>query len=162
MPKLTDDIYINFRRLKSQDVEDLSSALLQSSVDYIRYFHPFDFDTSSIRCVLNNANKDKFFAIELISIATKLFSGFYMLRGFDEGYIDPMYGVFIAQPYTGQGIARLSLAHAECYCKIHKHKRLLLKVHPNNFRAKSLYESFGFQFMREDLISQNLVLYKDL
>ena len=85
-----------------------------------------------------------------------------MLRGMDEGYAEPMYGVFITQEWQDKGIARLTLYHAECFCKINLYKRLLLKVNPNNYLAKKLYESIGFQFLREETTINNVVLYKDI
>jgi len=156
--------YISFRILNNSDVESLSNLLLNSSSEYIKYFHPFDFQWLSIQKILDSAINDKFFGIELkhdSSESDKLI-GFYMLRGMDEGYTEPMYGVFINQEWQGKGIARLTLSHAECFCKINSYKGLLLKVNHNNYLAKKLYESIGFQFLREETTINNVVLYKDI
>lgn len=156
--------YINFRILNNSDAEFLSNLLLDSSSEYIKYFHPFDFQRLSIQKVLDSAINDRFFGIELKQNSSELSEliGFYMLRGIDEGYTEPMYGVFISQEWQGKGIARLSLYHAECFCKINSYERLLLKVNPNNHFAKKLYESMGFQFLREETSINNIILYKNI
>lgn len=156
--------YISFRLLHSSDAQNLSNILLNSSSEYVKYFHPFDFQILSIHKIIDSAINDKFFGIELKDniLANSKLIGFYMLRGMDEGYTDPMYGVFIDQQWQGKGIAKLSLYHAECFCKINLYKRILLKVHHNNDRAQKLYKSIGFQFLREEPKINNVVLYKDI
>ncbi|MDH6063305.1 GNAT family N-acetyltransferase [Umezakia ovalisporum] len=156
--------YITFRLLQSSDSENLSNLLLNSSSEYVKYFHPFDFQALSIQKILDSVINDKFFGIEVKtnSLVNSKLIGFYMLRGMDEGYIEPMYGVFIDQQWQNKGIAKLSLYHAECFCKINSYKRLLLKVNSDNYIAKNLYESIGFKFLKEDTKISNIVLFKDL
>jgi len=162
MSNLNDKNYIYLKRLGSQDAEKLSDLLLQSNPDYAFFFHPFNFEVSSIRQILEKNIKDVFFGIQLQKAQADMLIGFYMLRGLDEGYLEPMYGVFIAQEYSGKGIAHFTLAHAECFCRINRYSRLLLKVHPQNNRARHLYESLGFQLLSHDPFNQNFILYKDL
>ena len=156
--------YISFRVLKVIDSKIISQLLLNSPSEYTKYFHPFDFYQSAIEVVLEKAVKDKFFGIELkseMSPESKLI-GFYMLRGLDEGYIEPMYGVFIYYRYAGQGIASLAVSHAESFCKLSGYKKLLLKVFGENIRAKRLYDYLGFKFLREDESSKQIVFYNSL
>jgi ribosomal protein S18 acetylase RimI-like enzyme len=156
--------YINFRLLRSSDAASISNLLLSSSLDYLKYFHPFDFHEASISSKLDAAIIDKYFGIQLESNSLNgpELVGFYMLRGMDEGYLEPMYGVFISQHWHNKGIARLSLCHGECFCKMNSYKRLLLKVHPNNYRARNLYESFGFMIVRDVVNTSNILMLKDL
>jgi ribosomal protein S18 acetylase RimI-like enzyme len=154
--------YINFIKLKSSDSEAMSQLLLDSPQSYIQYFQPFDFQTTSIRKILETAEKDIFLGVKLQSESNQELVGFYMLRGLDEGYDEPMYGVFISNKYMSKGIARLTIQHAECLCKMNSYKRLLLKVHLENPRAKRLYESLGFKFLRENPSNKNIVLYKNI
>ncbi|AFW95342.1 acetyltransferase [Anabaena sp. 90] len=156
--------YISFRILNNSDAQSLSNLLLNSSSEYLKYFHPFDFQPLSIQKILDSVVNDKFFAIEIKqdSLESEQLIGFYMLRGMDEGYTEPMYGIFITEEWQRKGIAKLSLYHAECFCMLNLYKRILLKVHPNNYRAKKLYESIGFQFLREEIKINNIVLYKNI
>ena len=156
--------YVSFKLLDGSDAELLSNLLLASPFDYARYFHPFDFHVSAVSSKLDSAIDDKYFGMVLENSSSNRSElvGFYMLRGMDEGYLDPMYGVFIDQHWQNKGIARLSLCHAECFCKINLYKRLLLKVHSRNHKAKSLYESFGFKAISYDTKIENTVFFKDL
>jgi RimJ/RimL family protein N-acetyltransferase len=156
--------YVNFRLLSIYDAEGLSNLLLNSPQEYIEYFHPFEFQVVLIQSIIKNCIKDKLFAIEVVSdkLDTGQLVGFYMLRGMDEGYLEPMYGVFISREWQAKGIARLSLYHAECFCKINLYRRILLKVNQNNHNAQKLYESIGYRFLRDESRINNIVLYKDL
>jgi len=50
--------------------------------------------------------KDQWFMIEIERDGALQPAGFYTLRGLDEGYADPMYGVFIAEEFCGRGLGR--------------------------------------------------------
>jgi RimJ/RimL family protein N-acetyltransferase len=156
--------YINFSSLTVTEAGLISQLLLDSPPDYVKYFHPFDFNLHSLKLILEKTIKDRFFGVELKSETShnNELIGFYMLRGLDEGYTEPMYGVFIHRKYSGKGIASLTIAHAESFCKLQGYKQLLLKVFPENIRAKNLYERLGFEFLRKDESSQQLVLGKEL
>lgn len=156
--------YISFRTLKVIDSELISQLLLNSPTEYTKYFRPFEFNPYSIQLVLEKAVKDKFFGVELKSeISPKIeLIGFYMLRGLDEGYQEPMYGVFVSHKYRGKGIGRLTINHAESFCKFQGYKQILLKVFPENIRAKKIYQDLDFQFLRKDKSSKQTVLYKKI
>ena len=78
----------------------LSKKLLEESRDYIGHFIPFDFSEDSIQKILSSKKADKFFGLFL----NKELVGFYMLRGFDEGYETPAYGVWISSEYSNKGL----------------------------------------------------------
>ncbi|MBD2197809.1 MULTISPECIES: GNAT family N-acetyltransferase [Calothrix] len=156
--------YVSFRILQYSDAEKLSDILLKSDKSYIKYFHPFDFQVATIQKILFKSCKDKFFGVVLesgLSQESDLI-GFYMLRGLDEGYTDPMFGVFISQQYSSKGIGRITITHAESFCKFCGYEKLLLKVNPENTRARKMYESLGFRYLREEGLLKNLVLYKNI
>jgi RimJ/RimL family protein N-acetyltransferase len=88
--------------------------------------------------------------------------GFYMLRGLDEGYPAPMYGVFIGYSHRNKGLASQSLLHAETTCRSSHIERLMLKVHPHNTVAKKLYEARGFTPLRQDPQNNNTIMEKSL
>ena len=154
--------YISFRTLKGIDSELISQLLLNSPKEYTKYFRPFDFNPSSIQLVLEKAVKDQFFGVEFKSenYPKSELIGFYMLRGLDEGYTEPMYGVFVSHKYSGKGIARLTITHAESFCKFHGYKQILLKVFPENIRAQKIYRNLDFQFLRKDKLSKQILLCK--
>jgi RimJ/RimL family protein N-acetyltransferase len=150
------------RVLSPADAEAVSQLLSASSPEYMRFFHPFDFGVTSVRCQLEKAKIDTFFGLVLDSNNESTLAGFYMLRGMDEGYPNPMYGVCVPDQYHGKGLARLTLVHAEVHCALNGWEQILLKVHPENVRAKKLYESVGYRFLREESASGEVVLCKQI
>jgi ribosomal protein S18 acetylase RimI-like enzyme len=157
-----DSIHVSIRLLTPADANTISSLLLGSSAEYVRFFHPFAFDAATIRSQLERAKKDVFFGVDVGSASTRELAGFYMMRGLDEGYPDPMYGVFVSWHYSNKGLARLTLDHAFSFCKLNDYEKILLKVDPRNVRAKKLYESCGFRFLREEPGSHDVVLCKEV
>jgi RimJ/RimL family protein N-acetyltransferase len=159
---LGETLHVNFRVLTPDDANAVSRLLLEGSTEYMRFFHPFAFDSSTVRLQLERAKKDVFFGLEVGSCSEGELAGFYMMRGLDEGYPNPMYGVFVSPTFCCKGLARLTLSHAICFCKLNHYERILLKVDPNNVRAKKLYESCGFHFLRNESASREIVLYREI
>lgn len=149
-------MYVSFKKLVLKDAESLYQLLIKSTENYVRYFSPFAFEINTISKLLLNADKDQIYGIELNDKTSTRIIGFYMLRGLDEGYADPMYGVFISEEFSSMGIAKLTLSHAEIFCKMNSFHKLLLKVDTENKRAKSLYCSLGFKTTKK--LSDNILL----
>lgn len=163
-PAKTQCGYIGIRPLVPADADQLSRLLMADPPEYTRHFHPFAFTEAIIQEQITGAGLDQFFAIELRVTGGNCSEliGFYMLRGLDEGYNDPMYGVYISAAFSGLGIGHLTLQHAECYCRTCGLQAILLKVHPDNVRARRLYETLGYHYLRDDSSIGNLVLFKEL
>jgi RimJ/RimL family protein N-acetyltransferase len=154
--KILKDIYI--KKIDTNSAEDLAELLKNENPEYSQYFTAFNFDYQTIKQKLNNLKKDSFWGIYL----EKSLIGFHMLRGFDEGYDIPSYGVFISKDFSGKGLSKLTLQHAISYCKINGIKQLMLKVHPENLVAKKIYEDFGFKQTGVDKKNDNLIYHKKL
>lgn len=147
---------IGFKRLRAENALELSRLLQSAPSSYSRYFVPFDFSLESIATILKQAKKDIYFGIEVGGVP----AGFYILRGFDQGYRVPAYGVWIAPKYKNCGLAALTLAHAFAICKLNRIGRLMLKVHPKNIKALKLYEKMGFVRTDVDPKNSNFVYHK--
>ena len=150
------DLTIN--KLDKRFSSEISALLRKESPDYSKYFVPFTFDSDTIYRILDNLKKDSFWGIFVVD---KLV-GFYMLRGFDEGYDIPSYGVWISKEYSNKGLSKFTLQHASSYCKINQIKKIMLKVHPGNTAAKTTYENFGFHQEGFDSKNNNLIYYKEI
>ena len=70
-------------------------------------------------------------------------------------------GVTIAQAFSNLGLAKLSLDTSKSICRMRQVHRLMLKVHPDNQRAKRLYERSGFVQSGIDERNGNLIYYFD-
>jgi len=138
----------------------VAELLQAASPEYVRFFRPFEFSCKAIEKLAWRSEKDQWFAVEIEQGGGFQAAGFYMLRGLDEGFADPMYGVFIAENFHGCGLARATLAHAEAMCRLNGWPNLLLKVDPENTQAFGLYEAGGFRFARIDPTTGNQVLIK--
>ncbi len=149
---------LEIKKIDQSFSSQLSNMLSSSSIEYNQHFIPFLFDEKTIYNILINTKKDYFYGIffsnELV--------GFYMLRGFDEGYEIPSYGVFIKEEFSSKGLGKLSLDHAISLSKLLNKKRIMLKVHPENKTAKTLYEKYGFQQEGMDPKNSNMIMFKDL
>ncbi len=138
---------IEIRQLKSDDASVLSATLQQATESDRRFFHPFEFSVDAVREQLQKCISDVFVGL-FVADGAEL-AGFYMLRGVDEGFASPMYGVFIGPEHRRRGLARLSLQHATAVCRIRNYPSLLLKVYESNAVAVQLYQSLGFSMLRE-------------
>ena len=149
---------VEIKELLSDQASTLSELILNTPKDHTKYFAPFSFEEDSIKKIINNAVNDKYFGIFINDDIV----GFYMLRGFDEGFEVPSYGVWISDRFSGLGLSMLTLQHAITFCKINNIKKIMLKVHPENIIAKSIYETFGFKQEGFDDNNSNLIYYKSL
>ena len=147
---------LEIKRLNIDHSKELSELLQSADKDYTQYFIPFAFDSETILKILSNVIKDQYYGI----FTENNLVGFYMLRGFDEGYEIPSYGVWVAKDFSSKGISKLTLQHAISFCKINNIKKIILKVHPDNVIAKNIYESFGFIYEGVDKRIGHLIYYK--
>jgi RimJ/RimL family protein N-acetyltransferase len=149
---------IEISELKPADADELAAILQNSGKEYSKHFIPFSFDSAVIKSLLSDARKDKYFAVK----ADKEIAGFFMLRGFDQGYEIPSYGVWIAEKYSGLGLSQLTLLYSISFCKINGIKKMMLKVAPENSAAKHIYEKFDFRQEGIDSNIGHMIYYKEL
>ncbi|XOV90877.1 MAG: GNAT family N-acetyltransferase [Bacteroidota bacterium] len=149
---------LEIKKLLPSNASELAEIMALDPPGYAKYFVPFEFSESSFYKIISQAVKDHYFGL---FYDNKLI-GFYMLRGFDQGYSTPAYGVFITEKYSKKGLGRLTLKHAIATCKLDGANKLMLKVHPENISAKNLYQSEGFTINGEDAKYNNLIMIKEL
>ncbi len=122
------------------DAAELSRILAASRPEYVTHFHPFAFDEQSVRQQLERARRDRFWGLR----CGGELAGFFMLRGFDEGYERPAFGVFIAEHFAGRGLARRALNASIKWCEETGVREMMLKVYRENATALRIYEEAGF------------------
>lgn len=149
---------LEIKRLDNHHSKDLADLLQSSTQQYSQYFIPFPFDLEAISGILSKAIKDQIYGIYV----EDNLAGFYMLRGFDEGYSVPSYGVWISEKYSNKGLSTFTLQHAISFCKLNSIKKIMLKVHPDNIAAKHIYEKYGFKKTGIDPKIHHLIYHKDL
>jgi RimJ/RimL family protein N-acetyltransferase len=70
-----------------------------------------------------------------------------MLRGWDEGFDRPSFGVYIAEEFSRRGLSKLALQYALSWCRLNDVSAVMTKVHPDNTSAQLVYEQAGFEFI---------------
>jgi RimJ/RimL family protein N-acetyltransferase len=128
--------------LTAQDASALAALLGRQRKEYVTSFHPFAFDAVTIGRILADCRADRFWGLRMDGEL----AGFFMLRGFDEGYARPSFGVLVSEESAGRGLARLAIGHALQWCAENGVECVMLKVDPANGRALRIYQDAGFEF----------------
>ncbi|MEI8229660.1 MAG: GNAT family N-acetyltransferase [Candidatus Peregrinibacteria bacterium] len=124
------------------DIAELSDLILDDSPDYRAHFIPFPFDRAALLSRMTSAQKDRYWVIRVRG----RIGCFFMLRGFDEGFERPSFGVYVGEHFAGSGLAGLALHYVLSWCHLHSVASVMLKVHPENSAARHIYERAGFTF----------------
>ncbi|HEY9283167.1 MAG TPA: GNAT family N-acetyltransferase [Pyrinomonadaceae bacterium] len=145
------------RPLTDADAPALASMLKSQSPEYVRFFTPFTFDEAAVAAILAGSGQDVYMGLYWRA----RLAGFFMLRGWDAGYEVPAYGVLVDEAHSGYGLTTLTLGLAKAICRLRAAPRLMLKVHPDNARAKRLFERAGFKQTGVEPGSGGLVYHLD-
>jgi len=110
-----------------------------------KFFHPHPFDDETAERIARDSimYRDLYY---LVLSHNENIAGYFMLRGFDEGYEIPSFGVIVHPEFRRKGLGRATMEITINVCRTLKIKKLMLKVYDKNIAAKSLYDSFGFKF----------------
>jgi RimJ/RimL family protein N-acetyltransferase len=146
------------RPLQPDDAPELAALLSGQPSSYVQHFHPFRFDLQVVSTLLRERQRDCYMGLW---IGARLV-GFFMLRGFDQGYTVPSFGVLVDRDWRGRGLGRLALEVSKTMCRLLAAEKLMLKVHPSNAAARALYESEGFVQTAVDPAHGHLVYHLEL
>lgn len=73
-----------------------------------------------------------------------------MLRGWSEGYMVPSLGIAVRTSAQGRGLGRTMMRHLHAEARRRGATVVRLRVHPDNIRARRLYETLGYAYAGED------------
>ncbi len=122
-----------------QDAERLNNMMQEETANYMQHFTAFSVP-GALLSQYSKAKKDRFFSLR----SKGYLAGFFCLRGWDAGYDRPSFGVYVAHPFKGQGLASLALTYMLEWCCENQVGSVLLKVSEFNTVARKLYEKVGF------------------
>lgn len=138
-------------RLGADDVPAIVRLLETANAADRRYFTPFQYTFEAVDAAIKPMVKDGIYGVtQAVKHGSRDLLAFYMLRGLDEGYPAPMYGVFVAPTARRVGIASLTIRHAITLCKLNRFPSLMLKVFPENQAAVGAYVAMGFKPLRDE------------
>jgi RimJ/RimL family protein N-acetyltransferase len=144
---------LEFRVVGPRDAQALAEVF--SDIDET-FFCPHPFTSSEALRIANNLGKDAY----TILLHGQRPVAYGMLRGWDEGYAVPSLGIAVRTSAQGRGLGRLMMAHLHAEAGRRGATVVRLRVHPNNVRARRLYESLGYAYAGKD--RGELVMLVDL
>jgi ribosomal-protein-alanine N-acetyltransferase len=151
---------IVIRRIAAEDGPALGNffTALAADNETVRFFHPHPFtpEFAADLCAQAAVRKDRYY----IACFKGIIISYMMLRGWDEGYAIPSFGVCTHPDLRDVGLGQALLAHAVAECQATGAAKLRLTVFKNNERAAHVYRKFGFDFT--DKNEQELVGVLDL
>ena len=133
---------LEFRSIGEEDGDALAGFLNRQPDFYRGDFHPFQEESpEAIRALLHEGTKDRFRSVQF----GETWVAFFMLRGWEEGYDRPSFGVLVDHEFSHRGLGKLCLVSALSECRLLGVEQVMLKVAPANLVAVSLYEKAGFK-----------------
>jgi len=123
-------------------------AALAADADTARFFHPHPFtqEFAAELCEGASTRKDRYY----VACFQGAVIAYMMLRGWDEGYSVPSFGVCTHPALRDVGLGQALLAHALAECRAVGACKLRLTVFKSNERAVHVYTKFGFIFQEKN------------
>ncbi len=103
-------------------------------------FDPFPLDAEQARRIALEPHEDRYY----LALRDGRPVGLSMLRGFDEGYAIPSFGIFVDHESHGEGVGRALTAWTVEQARRRGCPAVRLTVYAANRPALRLYESLGF------------------
>jgi glycosyltransferase involved in cell wall biosynthesis/ribosomal protein S18 acetylase RimI-like enzyme len=133
---------IELRSLTTGDRSELRSFFVRNDVPAVTTtFDPFALDERSADRILDERREDLFFGA---FAADGRMLALSMLRGWDEGYETPSFGIAVDHELHGQGLGRRMTAWTIDQARARGCAAVRLTVYDDNPAATTLYGSLGF------------------
>lgn len=132
-------------RLDDQPALTEFFRLVNEDCEGAKWFHPHPFTPEAAAAICRKATQGRD-AYAVAEVDGRNIVGYGMLRGFDEGYETPSFGVYVLPHYRHRGIGRLILYWAIGEAIRAGAHRIMIKVYTENTRARTLYEAEGTSF----------------
>lgn len=130
---------LTIRPLEPIDAALITDFMSRQSAEYKSFFYAFGTDENDIKKKLDSCREDSYSGVfwrdTLISI--------FMLRGWDDGYEIPAFGVLVDEKFRGQSILSLTVDTAKIICRLAGAEKIMVKIHPNNTPLKNVHR-MGF------------------
>jgi ribosomal protein S18 acetylase RimI-like enzyme len=111
-----------------------------NDADTTARFDPFPLTAGRARAIAEQPRADLYFAAEIDGELV----GMTMLRGWDEGYDVPSFGILVDRAHRGGGLGRALTSQTLERARAAGAHRVRLSVYASNTVALRLYEALGF------------------
>lgn len=127
--------------VSANNVDELVALFAANRVPAVTAtFDPFELTDEEARRIALEPRRDEYFVARgptgLVAMS--------MLRGFDEGFEIPSFGIFVDRRRQGRGIGSWLTQWTIGWSDDHGHPAIRLSVYAGNPRAIGLYRSLGF------------------
>ena len=153
------------RQAQETDYEGLARFFEENNTaEVTRQFHPFPLSRETARQIACTNHLDRYY----VAMMKREVVGLCMLRGWDEGFDIPSFGILLDYRYHGLGLGRQMTEFAIAQAKRLGCGRVRLTVYASNVRSVRLYLSLGFkEIYREPVIvageaDTKLIMMKDM
>jgi len=151
---------LRFAPVRHDDAHDLGEffELLASDPDTPRLFHPHPLTRTFAHelCARVAGCRDAYF----VAWFAGRIVAYWMLRGWDEGFAVPSFGVAVHPLARGLRLGTAVMEHAIGFSRDRGAPKLRLTVYRSNERALQVYRRFGFAF--QDKNDRELIGLLDL
>jgi ribosomal-protein-alanine N-acetyltransferase len=122
--------------------------ILARDAETVRFFHPHPLTQAyaELLCAGVGRRLDRYF----LARRTDQIVGYSILRGWDEGYTVPSFGVGIHPRARGTGLGQILFQHAINESRRAGAPALRLTVNKANLRAVHIYRKFGMAFQEKN------------
>jgi ribosomal protein S18 acetylase RimI-like enzyme len=142
---------ITFRELRREDTNALGALFEANNVPaVVDHFDPFPLTRATAAELTDPGRKDRFYG----AFSDDRLVGFSMLRGWDEGFEVPTFGVFVDRHHHGSGIGSRLTDFTVNQARALASPCVRLSVYGTNKRAYSMYERRGFREQSRALIER--------
>jgi ribosomal protein S18 acetylase RimI-like enzyme len=139
---MSERITAEIRPVERGDFEALTRFFEENNnPEIVRQFRPFSLSRQEASRIALTSHRDLYCVVIWKSNVV----GLCMLRGWDEGFETPSFGVLVDYRYNGLGLGRKMTEFAIAEAKKRGCHSLRLSVYASNMHAVRLYESLGFQ-----------------
>lgn len=133
---------LTLHTLTEGDYDDLCDFFQRNDIPKTtRDFNPFPLTDDTAKDLISPDRNDRFYLMRLDGRVV----GMCMLRGWDEGYEVPSFGVLIDREWRGRGIGRFLTRFSVAEAERLDCPAIRLSVYADNEPARTIYESEGFE-----------------
>jgi ribosomal-protein-alanine N-acetyltransferase len=162
---MSKQVVTTIRKVQASDYETLASFFEANNIpEVIRHFHPFPLNAQTAYKIACNEHLDRYY----IAIRDTRIVGLCMLRGWDDGFGIPSFGVCVDHNFQRLGLGRQLAEFAIGEAIRLACPSVRLSVYANNIRAANLYMNLGFEeISRESILLEGehetkIIMVKDL
>jgi ribosomal protein S18 acetylase RimI-like enzyme len=154
---------MKIKLVRKADFEDLADLFENNNVETVtRFFTPFPLTRETALEIALGEHRDRYY----LGLEDGRIIGFSMLRGWDEGYSIPSFGMFIDQHYHGKGYGKQLLDLTIKAARKLGCEQIRLSVRAGNHPAHHMYQSRGFKEIDRSKMSdakdEKIIMIKEL